>query len=253
MKLILRNNEGTGAADVYDATTKECLKTFENGADALTWIESFDCETDIIRCPRPTLKGKTITINFKTDDDAEDWIAEYFTAFGYDIEYESEGENHGDDMVNHPSHYEKGHGHRECIELLDWLTQGYSGIAAGCIMQAKYLYRAGCKAEEGMTLDQKALQDVKKFHWYMDKFKELARAAAVGDGPLLPDGFRCSLGEQKELLLKDLVYEFTFDKTDEVTTCLYGILKKLINLQTWEDVEDVIKFTQMLENVLSSK
>ena len=108
MKLILRNNERTGAADVYDATTKECLKTFENGADALTWIESFDCETDIIRCPRPTLKGKTITINFKTDDDAEDWIAEYFTAFGYDIEYEDKGENHGDDMVNHPAHYEKG-------------------------------------------------------------------------------------------------------------------------------------------------
>ena len=250
MEFVLRLFEGTGAVAVHDAVTKGLLKTFGKEEDALAWIDSFDCETSVIRCPRTTLKGKTVTVNFENDAAAENWVTENFSSLGYDVEYENENKSAGD-MVNHPSYYEKGNGHRECIELLDWLTQGYSGIAAGCIMQAKYLYRTVCKAEEGMTLDQKALQDVKKFHWYMDKFKELARAAAVGDGSLLPDGFSCSLGEQKELLLKDLVYEFTFDKTDEVTTCLYGILRKLINLQTWEDVDDVIKFTQMLENVLT--
>ena len=66
------------------------------------------------------------------------------------------------DRVNHPSYYEKGNGHTESIYLLSILTERFSGIYAGCVMQAKYLYRAGSKSEEGISIFEKAVEDIKK-------------------------------------------------------------------------------------------
>ena len=144
-----------------------------------------------------------------------------------------------DKMVDHPGHYEKGNGHKECIELLEVLTRGYSGIAAGCVMQAKYLYRAGSKNEEGLTIEQKFVQDFKKCSWYLKYFRTSAkRFTTMGIGTL-PTGFRCEVMKTKEEI-DELVYEFTFDKSDEVKKVYSVLLPKLANLHSFEDIDDCI-------------
>lgn len=74
-----------------------------------------------------------------------------------------------EDKVNHPSHYtwlkEK------CgIEVID-ITRHLDFDTGNAI---KYLLRAGHKSEEGMTDQEKAIQDLKKAAWYInDRIKQL--------------------------------------------------------------------------------
>lgn len=72
--------------------------------------------------------------------------------------------------VNHPSHYERNDGHAECINLINAITRDYKGIYAFCVGQVKYLYRAGFKKDEGISVLDKKIQDIKKFIWYMTYF-----------------------------------------------------------------------------------
>lgn len=72
--------------------------------------------------------------------------------------------------VNHPSHYERNDGHAECISLINALTRDYKGVYAFCIGQIKYLYRAGSKKDEGISILEKKIQDIKKFIWYISYF-----------------------------------------------------------------------------------
>ena len=69
-----------------------------------------------------------------------------------------------EDRVNSPSHY-RADGQPECIIILEVLVKRFKKIAALCFGQFKYLYRAGLKKEEGMTIDTKSREDVKKLVW----------------------------------------------------------------------------------------
>lgn len=79
-----------------------------------------------------------------------------------------------DTRVNHPPYYEKevndNRIHPECIELLEVITRGFSGILALDAGQLKYCYRFGSKAEEGLSRKEKAVEDTRKIVWYMKDF-----------------------------------------------------------------------------------
>ena len=66
------------------------------------------------------------------------------------------------DNVNHPKHY--GSGKFECIDVMVE-TQGVEAVKAFCLCNAfKYLYRHNNK---------NGIEDIKKAHWYLDKYLEL--------------------------------------------------------------------------------
>lgn len=64
------------------------------------------------------------------------------------------------DMVNHPKHYTSDPSGVECIEI----TKHRDFCTGNAI---KYLWRCGLKAEEGMTDNEKEIQDLNKAIWYI--------------------------------------------------------------------------------------
>lgn len=71
------------------------------------------------------------------------------------------------DNVNHPTHYTSHPSGIECIEV----TRHYCFSIGNAI---KYLWRAGLKAEDGMTDRAKEIEDLKKALWYInDRIKQL--------------------------------------------------------------------------------
>lgn len=67
-----------------------------------------------------------------------------------------------EDVVNHPNHYTNGG--MECIDEMI-LIFGKKAVANFCLCNAwKYRYRALYKNKE---------EDMKKSHWYINKYKEL--------------------------------------------------------------------------------
>lgn len=67
-----------------------------------------------------------------------------------------------EDIVNHPNHYTNGG--MECIDEMI-LVFGKDIVANFCLCNVwKYRYRATSKNGE---------EDIKKSHWYMNKYKEL--------------------------------------------------------------------------------
>ncbi len=117
--------------------------------------------------------------------------------------------------VEHPTYYNSTR--MECIEMLDIICEGYSGVAAFDIGQCKYLNRAGLKAEEGYSKYEKGLEDLKKFGFYLNDFYQRANRkyfeeygevvdAAIIRGEAnveLPEGFYCTKKSSK--LEKSLV------------------------------------------------
>jgi hypothetical protein len=70
----------------------------------------------------------------------------------------------GEDMVNHPSHYETGK--FECIEVMTEVF-GVDMVADFCLGNAfKYIYRC-------MNKHDTPIEDVKKAIWYLNKFVSL--------------------------------------------------------------------------------
>lgn len=66
------------------------------------------------------------------------------------------------DNVNHPDHYETGK--FECIDVMIE-TQGVEAVKNFCLCNAfKYIWRTNRK---------NGLEDVKKAHWYLNKYLEL--------------------------------------------------------------------------------
>lgn len=66
------------------------------------------------------------------------------------------------DMINHPDHYASGK--IECIDAIEVVTEGLSGIEAVCTGNAlKYIWR--WKRKNGA-------EDLKKAKWYIDKLIE---------------------------------------------------------------------------------
>lgn len=101
--------------------------------------EGFGCDIIAYRLQQPGIGSRA------NDDRLEQDLNE---CIGQDV-----------DVVNHPSHYTKGH--IECIDAIDSATTGKSGIEAVCVANIiKYLYRYE---------EKNGLEDVKKAKWYINK------------------------------------------------------------------------------------
>ena len=140
------------------------------------------------------------------------------------------------EMVNHPEHY-LTEGRVECIELLEGLTRGYEGISAFDIGQFKYLYRMGSKEEKGLSIFEKAAQDVDKIIWYM---KDL-----VSRGKFI----KYENKDYNRLEVQFIAEEFAFNKPEEikeiVKKCVYlayclenineadGLIRRLECIRDW--------------------
>ena len=79
--------------------------------------------------------------------------------------YEAPNDKAHDDKVNHPSHYTwlKDLCGIEVIDITRWLPADISNAV-------KYLLRQGHKHEEGMSNNQKAIEDCKKAIWYINDY-----------------------------------------------------------------------------------
>lgn len=67
-----------------------------------------------------------------------------------------------EDKVNHPSHYANGK-----IEVIDFIEDKGLGFNLGNVV--KYVARAGRKKSTGKSIDAKALEDLKKAAWYLQR------------------------------------------------------------------------------------
>ncbi len=71
------------------------------------------------------------------------------------------------DPVTHPSHYTSGK-----IEVIDFITDQNLDFCLGNVV--KYVSRAGKKEEEGKTIIEKQVEDLKKARFYLDfKIRQL--------------------------------------------------------------------------------
>ncbi len=96
-------------------------------------------------------------------------VVEFFVAQGYDRAkmeklFLHNEDSKGIDNVNHPSHYTwlKDVCGVEAIDICEHL-----GFNLG--NAAKYILRAGHKHEEGLTNNEKRMQDLKKAAWYINR------------------------------------------------------------------------------------
>lgn len=66
------------------------------------------------------------------------------------------------DMINHPQHYTSGK-----IEVIDFIEDKGLNFNLGNVV--KYVARAGHKKSSGKSMDAKALEDLKKAQWYLNR------------------------------------------------------------------------------------
>ncbi len=66
------------------------------------------------------------------------------------------------DMINHPQHYTLGK-----IEVIDFIEDKGLNFNLGNVV--KYVARAGHKKSSGKSVDAKALEDLKKAQWYLNR------------------------------------------------------------------------------------
>ena len=66
------------------------------------------------------------------------------------------------DMINHPQHYTLGK-----IEVIDFIEDKGLNFNLGDVV--KYVARAGHKKSSGKSVDAKALEDLKKAQWYLNR------------------------------------------------------------------------------------
>lgn len=66
------------------------------------------------------------------------------------------------DNINHPSHYTSGN-----IETIDFIEDKELNFNLGNVI--KYVARAGRKKSKGKSMELKALEDLKKARWYIQK------------------------------------------------------------------------------------
>ena len=71
------------------------------------------------------------------------------------------------DPVMHPSHYTSGN-----IEVIDFITDQQLDFCLGNVV--KYVSRAGKKEEQGKTISEKQIEDLRKARFYLNyKIQEL--------------------------------------------------------------------------------
>lgn len=66
------------------------------------------------------------------------------------------------DNVDHPAHYTRGK-----IEVIDFIEDKGLNFHLGNVV--KYVARCGHKKSAGKSADAKALEDLKKARWYLDR------------------------------------------------------------------------------------
>ena len=66
------------------------------------------------------------------------------------------------DMINHPQHYTLGK-----IEVIDFIEDKGLNFNLGNVV--KYVVRAGHKKSSGKSMEAKALEDLKKARWYINR------------------------------------------------------------------------------------
>lgn len=160
------------------------------------------------------------------------------------------------EMVNHPDHYEKGGKHIECIHLMALICEGYSGIAAFDIGQCKYIYRCGCKAEQGMEDKAKAIQDSNKYGWYLNDFRMRALQNRTSSDPeyhrdeLLPKGWYCEK-PYNDAIANFIADEYTFDKGDLAKPIIRSLITNIYCMRTFGDLDRAIDTVKMLSKVLA--
>lgn len=66
------------------------------------------------------------------------------------------------DNINHPGHYTTG-----SIEVIDFIEDKGLNFNLGNVI--KYVVRNGLKRSVGKSMQQKALEDLKKARWYLDR------------------------------------------------------------------------------------
>ena len=66
------------------------------------------------------------------------------------------------DMINHPQLYTAGK-----IEVIDFIEDKGLNFNLGNVV--KYVARAGHKKSSGKSVDAKALEDLKKARWYIER------------------------------------------------------------------------------------
>lgn len=80
------------------------------------------------------------------------------------------------DIINHPEHYNMGK-----IEVYDFIESQELNFAKGNVV--KYVSRAGRKQATGKSINESAIEDLKKAKWYLEKeiarYENLSRSAAA--------------------------------------------------------------------------
>ena len=66
------------------------------------------------------------------------------------------------DMINHPQHYTLG-----TIEVIDFIEDKGLNFNLGSVV--RYVVRCGRKKSPGKSMDAKALEDLKKARWYIER------------------------------------------------------------------------------------
>ena len=66
------------------------------------------------------------------------------------------------DVINHTQHYTLGK-----IEVIDFIEDKGLNFNLGNVV--KYVARAGHKKSSGKSMDAKALEDLKKAQWYLNR------------------------------------------------------------------------------------
>lgn len=66
------------------------------------------------------------------------------------------------ERVNHPAYYNQGN-----IEVIDYIEDKDFNFNLGNVI--KYVSRAGYKSEEGLSRSEKALEDLKKASFYLER------------------------------------------------------------------------------------
>ena len=66
------------------------------------------------------------------------------------------------DNINHPAHYTTGK-----IEVIDFIEDKELNFNLGNVI--KYISRCGKKRSSGKSIKSKALEDLKKARWYLDR------------------------------------------------------------------------------------
>lgn len=156
--------------------------------------------------------------------------------------------------VDHPSHYEKGNGHIECIDLLSFITADYKGIYALEIGQSKYAYRAGTKGEAGLSTKEKTIQDFKKLKWYLEDFYKRVEIDMKINNLSFQDAVYVDGKKEYNKSIADILRrEFSYDKPEEIKKYISDYVVLAYCLRNIDDLRLAIGIICQIIDIFSKK